>query len=201
MSEVGTSCELNPLIIIEDEVPSTKACDNNDDNESIGELFDFSDSDINEVDEDVSCKPTIKRNSLLIVEEKDLIMDEAEDFNNNMHRLSLQVESGDDNSLVMTNEAINTTIIKIGSNNSSVEFGEADDNVIDTPHEAINHEIGEIHRRSSENFTDDGEAIVDILGQIDDIVGSIAECKCFLSNSVEISGNNWWRCLHFCYRL
>lgn len=194
MTEVERSCELNPLKIIEDEIPSSATvCDNNDDNESIGELFDFSDSDIKELDDDVSRQPSVKRNSLLIVEEKDLLMDDAGDLNNNMHRLSLQVESGDENSLVMTNEAINRTIIKIGSNNSSVDFGESDDNVIDTPHEAINHGVGEITRRNSENFPDDGEAIVDILGQIDDIVGSITEFKCFVSNFVEVSVNNWWR--------
>lgn len=193
MSEIETSCELNPLMIIEDEIPLQRTdCDNSYDNESIDELFDFSDSDIKELDEEVSSKLTTKRNSLLIVEEKDLMMEEAEDLNNNMHRLSLQVESGDENSLVMTNEAINRTIIKIGSNNSSVEFGESDDNLIDSSqHEAINHEIGQISRRNSENFTDDGEAIVDILGQIDDIVGSITEFKCFMSNFVDVSVHNW----------
>jgi hypothetical protein len=99
--------------------------------------------------------------------------------NNNHHRLSLQVESGDENSLVMTNEAINRTIIRIGSNGSSVDFGEADEKVIDKPNEAINHEAN-VRRSShsySENYpSDDGEVIVNILGQINDIVGFNVHC-------------------------
>lgn len=167
-------CDLNPLRIVENEneneTDTRRSSDKSDDNDSNGELFDFSASDIEELDSDGG-----KRNSLLIIEEKDLTMDDFNN-NNNLHRLSLQVESGDDNSLVMTNEAINRTIIRIGSNGSSVDFGEADGVLIDKPLEAINQEVTETATRKSESFAshdddDGGEAIVNILGQINDIVG------------------------------
>lgn len=194
MDEVQLTGDDNALRIVEDETPpKSLACDKRDDNESISELFDFSVSDIEELESDGS-EVAIKRNSLLIVEEKDLMMD---DFNNNsnMHRLSLQVESGDENSLVMTNEAINRTIIRIGSNGSSVDFGESEEAVIDKPHEAINHESA---RRTShsESFTDDdGGVIVSILGQINDIVGCNESfyVSCFVSkkNSCRSRGNRF----------
>lgn len=163
MSEIQLSPDPNPLLIVEDEIPSQTANDNNDDNESDGELFDFSAIDTTET----------KRNSLQIVEEKDLMMDESGDLNNNsnVHRLSLQVESGDENSLVMTDEAVNRTIIRIRSNGSSFDYGESDERVVDTPNEAINHEVAGNTRRESENYPDDGQVIVDLLGQINDIVG------------------------------
>lgn len=116
-----------------------------------------------------------KRNSLLIVEDKDLMMDD----NNNIHRLSLQVESGDGESLVMTNEAINRTIIRIGSN-GGVDFGELNNDSemsnCETPLEAINHEL---QPNSDTDEVDDGgnEAIVNILGKIDEIVGSLCVQK------------------------
>lgn len=176
MSEVDRKCDFNPLKIIEDEISSriTSSDNNSDDNESNGELFDFSDSEINAL-ETVGSELSTKRNSLLIIEEKDLMM-MSDDFNNNNshHRLSLQVESGDENSLVMTNEAINRTIIRIGSNGSSTDFGEQTDTkaVVKSPHEAINHEFEDkSSRRNSENYADGGESIVSILGQINDIVG------------------------------
>lgn len=177
MDDVPITADENPLRIVEDETPpkTEHACDKSDDNESIAEMFDFSASDIETLESDGS-PHAINRNSLLIVEDKDLMMDEAGDLNNNnnLHRLSLQVESGDENSLVMTNEAINRTIIRIGSSGSSVDFGEADGPVIDNPPEAINHDNSECARRAShsESFADDdGEVIVSILGQINDIVG------------------------------
>lgn len=157
--------EINPLRIVEEENDMkvrVNSDNDNDDNDSNGELFDFSDTE--ELED--------KRNSLLIIEDKDLMMG---DLNNN-HRLSLQVESGDDNSLVMTNEAINRTIIRIGS---SVDFGETDGSLIERPHEAINQDIHEKH----ESHDDDGsEAIVNILGQINDIVGF--NVSCFTSEMV-----------------
>lgn len=188
------SCDFNPLIIIEDEVPPKNASsDNSDDNESNSELFDFSDSEISALENVADEVATVtKRNSLLIIEEKDLMMMEDDDYNNNinnnLHRLSLQVESGDENSLVMTNEAINRTIIRIGSNSSSVDFGEQTDSdaVANSPHEAINHEIDDKSaRRNSDQ--DDGEAIVSILGQINDIVGynkQLVSCSVSMSSSV-----------------
>lgn len=179
MSETDLSCDFSPLIIIEDEIPPKILSSDNSDNESNGELFDFSDSDIKEL-VNVGSEPPVKRNSLLIVEEKDSMMNEAGDLNNNSsHRLSLQVESVDDNSLVMTDEAINRTIIRIGSNRSSVDFGETGDSVNESPYETINHEVNRNARRSSEGFPDDGEVIVNILGQINDIVGltSIFMCR------------------------
>lgn len=163
--------DFNPLRIVEDEILTKTSNSDKSDNDSNGELFDFSASDIEELADEASPK----RNSLQIVEEKDLHMDSNN--NNNLHRLSLQVESGDENSLVMTNEAVNRTIIRIGSNGSSVDFGEADGDLIDDHIEAINHEAKshdtrETARRNSENFAnDDGEIIVSLLGQINDIVG------------------------------
>lgn len=170
--ESESTSDTNPLRIVEDEAESETKLDldpdKSEDSDSNEELFDFSASDIEELEGDSG-----KRRSLLIIEEKDLMMDDVNN-NNNLHRLSLQVESGDDNSLVMTNEAINRTIIRIGSRGSSVDFGESEGNLIDKPHEAINHGVAE-----TANFAghDDGaEAIVTILGQINDIVGSFVSC-------------------------
>ena len=89
----------------------------------------------------------------------------------NNHRLSLQIESGggDTDSLVMTNEAINRTIIRIGG--GGVDFGESNDHDSDLqspPPEAI-------ERQSSND--DSNEAIVNILGQINEIVGYFL-CLC-----------------------
>lgn len=148
----------NPLRIIEDDGDCDKV-----DNIENSDQFDLCASE--------------KRISLLIVEDKDLMMDD----NNNIHRLSLQIESGDSDSLVMTNEAINRTIIRIGSN-CGVDFGELKEN--ETSHcdiqpEAINHEIQPIfNAKSEENYDDDGnEGIVNILGQINEIVGYFL-CMC-----------------------
>lgn len=162
MDEMEVTRDINPLRIVEDETQN-ETRDKND-NDSNDELFDFSASDIEELESDGG-----KRNSLLIIEEKDLTMDDNNNHNN-LHRLSLQIESGDDNSLVMTNEAVNRTIIRIGSNGSSVDFGEAEGILIDKPHEmteAINQDLAE----TASHDDDGGEAIVNILGQINDIVG------------------------------
>lgn len=191
-----SNCDFNPLIIIEDEIPPKNATsDNSDDNESNSEIFDFSDSEISALENVGSEVSTAtNRNSLLIIEEKDLMMADDDDYNNNnsLHRLSLQIESGDENSLVMTNEAINRTIIRIGSNGSSVDFGEQMDSdaVANSPHEAINQEINDKSaRRNSENHPDDGEAIVSILGQINDIVGynnQLVSCSMSMSSMGKI---------------
>lgn len=189
------SCDYNPLRIIEDEMPLTNKfsdnSSNDDDNKSnVSELFDFSASDTEELDGDgeVVQQLLVKQNSLIIIEDKDLTMEDTEDFNNNdsnnVHRLSLQVESGDDGSLVMTNEAINRTIIRIGSNGSNgSEFGEVDGMKMEQANEAINHEFRDVadsdnnddsDRRNSHHtasHSSDGEVIVNILGQINDIVG------------------------------
>lgn len=195
----------NPLRIIEDEIPSNS--DKSTDNDSNGEIFDFSASDIEELEGYGSSKTdefdslqNKQRNSLLIIEDKDLIMDTNEDFNNNncdsIHRLSLQVESGgDSDSLVMTNEAVNRTIIRIGSN--CIDFGDSNVNEIniqsqqqqqqqvESIHEAINHKINDDYvddideveqiEDEEENFPDDvnntDQVIVNILGQINEIVG------------------------------
>lgn len=157
----------NPLRIIEDDLVESVGCDKVDNIENC-EQFEFNASE--------------NRNSLLIVEDKDLMMDD----NNNLHRLSLQVESGDSDSLVMTNEAINRTIIRIRSN-GGVDFGELNHSEIsncDTPLEAINHELQLNSNSESEdnsNEDDGNEAIVNVLGQINEIVGSLL--------SVKVSGN------------
>lgn len=181
----------NPLRIIEDdvEVTITNSSDNSDDNDSSGEMFDFSASDIEELEgykrdetesEIIIKKSDVqrKRNSLLIIEDdKDLIaMETGEDFNNN-HRLSLQIESGDSDSLVMTNEAANRTIIRIGSsdiveqhqqqqsfnNNNSINNCNDDDSHNETQSDDDN-DVDEVD--------DSDRAIVNILGQINEIVGS-----------------------------
>lgn len=155
----------NPLRIIEDDLPAlskfTNDIDNSDDNESTGEIFDFSASDVEELEQ----QELKKRNSLLIIEDKDLMMDTSEeDFNNNqnsnnIHRLSLQIESADNDSLIMTNEAVNRTIIRIGSN------GDIDFN--NSPRETINHD----EMNEDENDVNGDQVIVNILGQINELVG------------------------------
>lgn len=197
---------LNPLRIIEDDIPSNS--DNNTDNSSntVGETFDFSASDIEELDSYESqqsvhnIKTQKSRNSLLIIEDKDLVMDADEDFNNNncesLHRLSLQVESGDSDSLVVTNEAVNRTIIQIRSN--GIDFGDLNETNTQqqrlireqTIHETINQEVNindtvdlrnednedevSIPDNSDENDDTSGDqVIVNILGQINEIVGQM----------------------------
>ena len=191
----------NPLRIIEDDIPTNS--DKSTDNDSNGEIFDFSASDIEELEGYGSSKTSEsenkQRNSLLIIEDKDLIMDANEDFNNNncesIHRLSLQVESGDSDSLVMTNEAVNRTIIRIGSN--CIDFGESNVNEInpqqqqlESIHEAINHKANDDyveqiedeeeeeeeenfpeHADESDNVNSSDQVIVNILGKINEIVG------------------------------
>ncbi|KAG5683646.1 hypothetical protein PVAND_012917 [Polypedilum vanderplanki] len=150
----------NPLRIVEDDIPLTISNNDNDsDNDSnIGEVFDFSASDIEELEGCTDIEEKKKRNSLLIIEDKDLIMETNEDFNNNIHRLSLQIESGgDSDSLVMTNEAINRTIIRIGSGSCN----EYTDNNKQQENEAISD------KDESESEADN--VIVNILGQIDEI--------------------------------
>lgn len=175
MEENKSSCDFNPLRIIEDEIPSKELSHDksDDDNESNGELFDFSSSDSEELKRvEVEGESEPKRNSLQIIEEKDLNMDET-DNSKNSHRLSLQIDSGDDNSLVMTNDETNRTIIKIGSDRSSIDFGEVHESKVEMPNEVFNQAMATNKRGShSENTPDDdGEAIVNILGQINDIVG------------------------------
>lgn len=170
----------NTLRIVEDEMPltiiSSSDNDSNDDNESNGEVFDFSAVEIEELegrtsessDETATESKQKKRNSLLIIEDdKDLIMESSGDFNNNcnnnIHRLSLQIESGDSESLVMTNEAVNRTIIQIGSRNG-IDFGESNDNIDVDAHEQ--HELSD----QDESDSEADNAIVNILGQIDEIV-------------------------------
>jgi hypothetical protein len=176
----------NPLRIVEDDIPFTISnSDNESDNDSNGEVFDFSASEIEELegkssssdsDDETTTAEKKNRNSLLIIEDKDLIMESSEDFNNNcdnIHRLSLQIESGDSDSLVMTNEAANRTIIRIGSTNG-IDFGETDVDALEQRpqqlHETINHKSG------NESDSDNADnAIVNILGQINEIVRERAD--------------------------
>lgn len=185
MSEFEINSETNPLIIIENEIPpNISESDKSDDNKSTGELFDF--SDIGEFEE------SARLNCLLKIEEKDLEMDAVEDQNNNNSsnnpRLSLHVTSDDESSSGLTNEAINRTIIRNGSNDSSYDYGEAESRV-EQPHEAINHELGDSAR---EKYPDDEEGIVNILGQIDILVGFteiVLNVSC-CGNSVQ-RGSTW----------
>lgn len=191
---------VNPLRIVEGDfdvnvdMEKSSTSDNEDKETAHCELFDFSVSDIEELNSSTTKVTTTsapKRNSLLIVEDKDLIiMDDNNNNSENIHRLSLQVESGNSDSLVMTNEAINRTIIRIGG----IDFGELNDektnnnnineNQSPSPQqEAINHEIEEndiVNERSPSQSGDDNEsseAIVNILGQINEIVGYFL-CLC-----------------------
>lgn len=188
----------NPLRIIEDDL--VDGCEEEEENdhdtgnffsdndecdniESNCEPFDFSASEIEALNKTnasslSSSSLQTKRNSLLIIEEKDLMMD-VENVEN-IHRLSLQVESGggDTDSLVMTNEAINRTIIRIGGG-GGIDFGESNDHESDSssdlPLEAINHEMKRQPSKTDSN--DSNEAIVNILGQINEIVGYFL-CLC-----------------------
>lgn len=187
MSEIKVNPDSNdnPLLIIENDIPANLS--DSDNKSSGGELFDFSSSDIRELEE------STRRNSLLIIEEKDLEMNEAEDQNNNSsvnhHRLSLHIGSDDESSSGLTNEAINRTIIRIGSNDSSDgDFGEGERRA-EKPHEAINHEFGDSAR---ETYADDDEGIVNILGQIDTLVGynAVAFNISYCGISVE-RGSTW----------
>jgi hypothetical protein len=155
--------DLNPLLITESETPPELCHENKK-----CELFGFS---------EMSCiadeKQLTKRNSLIIIEEGDLKMDQSESKeSNHFHRLSVQVDSGDGKSLVMKNEAINQTIIKIGSNNSNDEFETSDKTSDEKLFEAVNSEVKDNCRRDSLSFAAEGDnVIVNILGQINDIVG------------------------------
>lgn len=126
--------EINPLRIIEDECVSDKNnfSKNDDDKES-------------------------QRISLMIVEDKDFMMN----TDNHLHsKLSLQIDDsciGDENSLILnTNNNHNdtSTIIKIGSYKSELDDDNDDDD-----------DFGD------KQSTNNNESIVNLLGQINDIVG------------------------------
>jgi hypothetical protein len=155
----------NSLLITESETPSDLCHEN-----KMCEMFGFSEeSRVSLADE----KQFTKRNSLIIVEEGDLKMDQTEsNESEHIHRLSVQVDSGDGKSLVMTNEAINQTVIKIGSNDSNDDFESSHEPSNEKVFEAVNNEIEDNFRRNSHSFAAEGDnAIVSILGQINDIVG------------------------------
>jgi hypothetical protein len=177
MHRIHIENDLNPLMILESETPADMCND-----EVTCGLFDFSENSFLNPSEE---KQSTKRNSLMIVEEGDVRMDQAEDHEPaNVHRLSVQVESGDENSLVMTNEAINQTIIRIGANDSNDDFGDSEEISSGRALEAVNSEIHGSFRRDSQSFPQDNDnEIVSILGQINDIVGSI--CSCSVSTIVK----------------
>jgi hypothetical protein len=186
---------INPLRIVEDDMPLTISnSDNESDNDSNdGEVFDFSASEIEEL-EGCECKTGAthaddvkkKRNSLLIIEDKDLIMESREDFNNNcsshnnIHRLSLQIESGDSESLVMTNETVNRTIIRISSSNG-IDFGESND-ALDAHEQCQQQQQQHSSDRDESDVDSADHAIVNILEQIDEIVSVQLRAKA--SNSL-----------------
>jgi hypothetical protein len=136
--------DINPLRIIEEECAS--------DNQQ-------------NADNNFSKDEKSKRISLMIVEEeRDFVSIMNDDHNNNtnhLHRLSLQIDGssvGDESSLVLKNDAMNSTIIKIGSCKGDLE--DDDDNMDDD-------NLSPPPLMESAN----NQSIVNLLGQINDIVG------------------------------
>lgn len=126
--------DTNPLRIIEDE----SDFDNNN-NTSTDSM------EKSEKDEQIC---------LMIVEEESSSRNEIVNNDNSLHRLSLQIDNseGVESNSIIINEAVNSTTIKIGSNNDE------DDEFFDTTPDL---EVS--------NSNDD--SIVNLLGEINDIVG------------------------------
>lgn len=186
----------NALRIIENEPTSLSIAIGDkilDNDTNAKKLYDFSSSV-----QEFETKQSRKRNSLLIIEDRDLIMDanncdDVDDFNNNNnshHRLSLQIESNNGTNCDIdmqqsVNEAINRTIIRIGSN-GSIDFTEStnennnksDANMNDS-HSNLsegasnkNDEGTDDDEDEDEDYKDDGndQVFVNLLGQINEIV-------------------------------
>lgn len=186
MQRIHIKNELNPLLILKSETLADRSMCSD---EITCELFDFSDENVLNISEE---KDLTKRNSLMIVEDDDIRMEH--DDASNLHRLSVQVESGDENSLVMTNEVINQTIIRIGANDSNDDFG----NSPEISNETVNEAINESFRRGSQSFPEEGDnVIVSILGQINDIVGStLFLFRVDHSKSPNVLGDGHNLCVH-----
>lgn len=144
MSEIANQENRSSLFINEED----SVDDNSTDIVLKEEKFDSSDDS-----EDVEAKPCAEQNSLKIIEEKDLIMEESEKSD----QISLKVDQ---------------KVVRMNSNTSNNDFEEAEsfDGEIE-PHEAVNETVEGSFRRPSESHNDEGEGIVEILGQINDIVG------------------------------
>lgn len=184
------------LRIIEEDTPikssiTSDNTDNDDDNDdSTSEIFDFSVSDIEELES--SSKLTevpVKRLSLLIVEEKDLLMESNEDFNNNNNDSSNLIMSydGENCNESTDDETTNRTIIRINSNDlmqtndsSDVQehYGDNDDedehesDSEGIPNEAFNEKFETSHEITNGLMEGDEDiGLVNLLGQINEIVG------------------------------
>lgn len=144
MSEIVKEQNHNSLFITE--VPADD--DNSSDNVFTDEMLDFGFSDGSEDGE--AAVPSVEQNYLKIIEEKDLVMDENES----------------DTSLQADRARVN---VRTSSVTSAGDFEESEK--FDEPHEAINQTVEGSFRRTSESHNDEGEGIVDLLGQINDIVG------------------------------
>lgn len=147
----------NLLFISEEEpVPIFVPNDKSSDNVFTKELLNFTSSCNMEDGES-------RHDILKIVEDKDQVMDEKESSN---HEL-VQSAQG---------------IVTMNSNTSTGDFEELEnfDNIAE-PHEAINHTVEGSFRRTSESHNEESEGIVDILGQIHDIVGlSVSRLRVFI---------------------
>lgn len=149
MSEIVKEKNHKPLFIIE--VPEND--DNSGDNVFKDELLDFASSV--SLEDGEAAVPSAEQNYLKIFEEKDLVMAESESDT------SLQVDRAREN-------------VRLNSITSAGDFEQSEN--FDEPYEAINQTVEGSFRRTSESHNDEGEGIVDILGQINDIVGLSVFC-------------------------
>lgn len=120
------------------------------------ERLDFTSSD--NTDDEI---PSAEQNLLKIIEKKDLVMSDR----------SLQVDNADEDCMTSSHEAINRAVVRMSSLSSDFEESENFDGRDQC--EAINRSIDRSSRKNSESHMEDGEGIVDILGQINEIVGFI----------------------------
>lgn len=147
MSEIVKEKNHKPLFIIE--VPKNN--DNSGDNVFKDELLDFASSD--NLEDGEAAVPSAEHNYLKIIEEKDVMAESESDT-------SLQVDRAREN-------------VRMSSITSAGDFEQSEN--FDEPYEAINQTVEGSFRRTSESHNE-GEGIVDILGQINDIVGLSVFC-------------------------
>lgn len=181
------------LRIIEEDTPIkstlTDNTDNDDDNDSTSEIFDFSVSDIEELDcSSKVAEVPVKRHSLLIIEEKDLLLASNEDFNNNSNDSSNLIMSynGENCGKLADDETTNRTINRLNSSDlmqtnelSDVQehYGDNDEDEHESdsegiPNEAFNEKFDTSHEITNGLMeSDEDVGLVNLLGQINEIVG------------------------------
>lgn len=180
------------LRIIEEDSPIKNTIadnnDNEDDNDSTCEIFDFSVSDIEELESSSKvAEVPVKRHSLLIVEEKDLFTSNG-DFNNNSNNSSNLIMSydGENCNELTDDETTNRTIIRINSNDltqtndsSDIQehYGDNEEDEHKSDSECITNEAYNEKFDTSHEITnglmegDEDIGLVNLLGQINEIVG------------------------------